>query len=412
MSTILPSGNETVEAKDALLTRLIQLTNRVPFDDRRALGATLDDVREPRVREFLRDVGSTLSNHTDDRRSYESVSEPTKVYLYPNRLEIISYPGPVDGIEEEHLSREQPLPPVPARNRRIGEFLKDLRLAEGRGTGLPKIYRSMSDNGSPAPRFDFDKGRSYFRVVLPAHPEFVALSALRDAAYLKTTGDGQGVLRRLSGALKSSPDSAPVASTLIRELAALGNIDACRAVHDAFPADSPGYAGVAAAMADAYLDAGNSDAAKKILDRMPKVLRSQEAFDAAILERRAGRQKQEHGLFLSAGDAVLSDARAAHEFAQTKIKLAGEARRRARGADRQARLRLLREAEELLQRVIQMDAPPTRHGWAWFDLGRVRRWLRKPGDDVRHAFEKAIEYCPDEPRFLEELKRIRGQEQP
>ena len=96
------------------------------------------------------------------------------MYLYPNRIEVISYPGPVPGIEQRHLDGHAPMPPVPARNRRIGEYLKELRLAEARGTGIPKIRRTMEQNGSPAPRFDFDEGRTYFRVTLPAHPEHVA----------------------------------------------------------------------------------------------------------------------------------------------------------------------------------------------------------------------------------------------
>ena len=31
------------------------------------------------------------------------------------------------------------------RNRRIGEFLKELDLTEGRSTGIPKILREMTD---------------------------------------------------------------------------------------------------------------------------------------------------------------------------------------------------------------------------------------------------------------------------
>ena len=58
------------------------------------------------------------------------------------------------------------------RNRRIGEFLKELDLAEGRSTGLPKILRAMRVNGSPPPRFETDDDRTWFRVRLPAHPSF------------------------------------------------------------------------------------------------------------------------------------------------------------------------------------------------------------------------------------------------
>ena len=77
-------------------------------------------------------------------RSYDNLREPTKIYLYPDRMEIISYPGPLQGIEARHLGQDGVVPPVPARNRRIGEFLKELRLAEGRGTGTAQ---NSSSNG-------------------------------------------------------------------------------------------------------------------------------------------------------------------------------------------------------------------------------------------------------------------------
>lgn len=56
------------------------------------------------------------------------------------------------------------------RNRRIGEFLKELDLTEGRSTGIPKILREMAANGSPAPEFDSDDDRTYYLVRLPVHP--------------------------------------------------------------------------------------------------------------------------------------------------------------------------------------------------------------------------------------------------
>ena len=74
---------------------------------------------------------------------------------------ITSYPGPDRSIKLSDLqsgtfiSRRY-------RNRRIGEFLKELNLTEGRGTGIPKILRAMKANGSPAPRFKTDDNRTYF----------------------------------------------------------------------------------------------------------------------------------------------------------------------------------------------------------------------------------------------------------
>lgn len=58
------------------------------------------------------------------------------------------------------------------RNRRIGEFLKELDLSEGRSTGNPKIRASMAANGSPPPAFETDDDRTFFLVRLPPHPDF------------------------------------------------------------------------------------------------------------------------------------------------------------------------------------------------------------------------------------------------
>ena len=58
------------------------------------------------------------------------------------------------------------------RNRRIGEFLKELHLTEGRNTGFGKILKALSNNGSPAPLFETDDERSYFATTLFIHEGF------------------------------------------------------------------------------------------------------------------------------------------------------------------------------------------------------------------------------------------------
>lgn len=42
------------------------------------------------------------------------------------------------------------------RNRRIGEFLKEMHLAEGRNSGFRKILNALERNGSPKPIFETD----------------------------------------------------------------------------------------------------------------------------------------------------------------------------------------------------------------------------------------------------------------
>jgi len=514
-------ASETVRAKGATLTQLMQLTARVPFDDRRAHGVPIESIREARVRELLSDVGSDLIHERDavevyrrmricspanggvnprnvgllffsddpeewfqgarievaqfagdssgnvieekvfrgplhhqlrnviqylhglstrhleklaDRpevkgwvsyplpaleeavvnavyhRGYDASPEPTKVYLFPDRIEVISYPGPMPGIEAVHLEPGGRIPPVPARNRRIGELLKELRLAEGRGTGVPKMHRVMQENGSPHPRFDFDDARSYFRATLPAHPEYVAIAALRDAAHLNAVGDRAGALERLEQAHAELPDSETVASALISDLGRVREIDRARRVFENFMEHrrAPGGSKAIVAMSNALLDAGMKREARAALDRLPSALAAQEAFDAAIAERRADRQDRAHALFESAGELIFTDVRALHELAQTKLALARKLR--APGDDslqHDARVRLLREARQMLERVLQMDAPPTRRAWAWFDLGRVLTSLDEPASEARRAFEEALALLPAEPRFRRALASTR-----
>ena len=59
------------------------------------------------------------------------------------------------------------------RNRRIGDFLKELDLTEGRSTGIPKMREAIAQNDSPMPRLLTDEERTCFRIELPIHPAFL-----------------------------------------------------------------------------------------------------------------------------------------------------------------------------------------------------------------------------------------------
>ena len=59
------------------------------------------------------------------------------------------------------------------RNRRIGDFLKELHLTEGRNTGFKKILNALEANGSPKPEFETDDNHSYFISRLFVHEGFL-----------------------------------------------------------------------------------------------------------------------------------------------------------------------------------------------------------------------------------------------
>jgi ATP-dependent DNA helicase RecG len=102
-------------------------------------------------------------------KSYE-MHNTIEINVRPYFIEILSFPGPIPPITNENLKQER-IPARDYRNRRIGDFLKELHLTEGRGTGIPKIRNAMEKNGSPEPIFETDNDRNYFLTVLEIHPE-------------------------------------------------------------------------------------------------------------------------------------------------------------------------------------------------------------------------------------------------
>ena len=55
------------------------------------------------------------------------------------------------------------------RNRRLGDFLKELDLTEGRSTGVPTIQAKLAENGSPRAIFETTDDRLTFLVTIPIH---------------------------------------------------------------------------------------------------------------------------------------------------------------------------------------------------------------------------------------------------
>lgn len=84
--------------------------------------------------------------------------EPIEVRVLPDRIEILSHPGADRSISIANLRRFRAVSRR-YRNRRVGEFLKELHLTEGRNTGIHKMLRSLSENGSPQPLLETDEER-------------------------------------------------------------------------------------------------------------------------------------------------------------------------------------------------------------------------------------------------------------
>lgn len=140
-------------------------------------------------------VEEALSNAVY-HRAYDE-REPIEVRVENDRIEIVSFPGPdrsvtIEGLKSYRVSNRR------YRNRRIGDFLKELHLTEGRNTGFKKILDALETNGSPKPEFETDEDRSYFITRLFIHEGFT--KAADETKITSKTGDsaGNGMKRETS----------------------------------------------------------------------------------------------------------------------------------------------------------------------------------------------------------------------
>ncbi|WP_304937550.1 RNA-binding domain-containing protein [Ileibacterium valens] len=103
-------------------------------------------------------------------KSYQ-IHEPITVRITNEELEITSHPGFDRSIQDIDIEARR-IRSRSYRNRRIGDFLKELHLIEGRNTGFPNAAKALKLNGSPEFKLIMDPERQFLSVVLPIHPVF------------------------------------------------------------------------------------------------------------------------------------------------------------------------------------------------------------------------------------------------
>ena len=99
--------------------------------------------------------------------------EPVEIRVYIDCIQVINYPGPAHWIDMSTLAAGK-VRARKYRNRRIGEFLKEIDLSEKQSTGISKILRELNQNGSPMPEFETDADRTYMIVTIRIREGFEA----------------------------------------------------------------------------------------------------------------------------------------------------------------------------------------------------------------------------------------------
>ena len=105
-------------------------------------------------------------------RDYMSC-ETVTIEIEPDCINIMNFPGIDRSISEKTIAEGKRFVSRYYRNRRLGEFLKELDLSEGHSSGVPTIQEELEKNGSPRAEFFTDENRRAMRIRIPIHPAFL-----------------------------------------------------------------------------------------------------------------------------------------------------------------------------------------------------------------------------------------------
>ena len=120
-------------------------------------------------------ANSVFHKSWDDRN-------PIEVRINHDSIEVLNFEGPMPPITNADLKKPR-IVSRHYRNRRIGDFLKEMHMTEGRSTGFPKIHQAVKRNDSPMPIFETDERNGHFLATMPIHLAFVD-----EKAYLASIG--------------------------------------------------------------------------------------------------------------------------------------------------------------------------------------------------------------------------------
>ncbi len=170
-----------------------------------------------RVKNYSYEALEEFISNAVYHKSYQ-IYEPITIRIEKEKIEITSIPGPDRSISDVDIANYH-MRTRRYRNRRIGDFLKELHLVEGRNTGIPTAIKGIKDNGSPMPLLLTDDERTFFSVIMPIHESFKQVDSITIQKKRRRTK--KEIKQLILNALEEKNLSA---SNIYKELGYSGNI--------------------------------------------------------------------------------------------------------------------------------------------------------------------------------------------
>ena len=151
------------------------------------ISRTMEKLSDMAIEEYVQKVSGKMEANRFMSYPYEALEEavvnafyhrdymsyePVQIEIEPDCIRIFSFPGIDRSVSLSTIEKGERFVSKIYRNRRLGEFLKELELTEGKCTGVPTIQSELAKNGSPNAVFETDEDRTTFTVTIPIQPDY------------------------------------------------------------------------------------------------------------------------------------------------------------------------------------------------------------------------------------------------
>lgn len=337
---------------------------------------TGDSIRRVDITEYpslaVREAIANAVTHRD----YRDPGSQIDLYMFDDRIEIKN-PGTLGGgLKVEDLQNQTGKRWL--RNPTVAGLLLELRYIEKAGTGIPRMFRALRENGSPDPEFIVDSNS--VKVILRAHPDYSARRKFEEGVLARGRGETEKAREFFKETLDIRPDYVEALNAWAALEGERGSLEEARRLY------------------------------KLSLEKNPR--NSMVHLNWAILEDRNGnhheaRRLYEQGTTIDPNNAVLWHSWATLERRLSNYPKAAELYKKATElapdqsinwqswGQLENKRKNYSEAERLLTTALKYATDDYTIAWIHSDLAIALGYLRRPVSEVEKHYRLSLKLNPN-----------------
>ncbi len=312
-------------------------------------------------------------------RDYTNIGIQVDLYMFDDRIEITSPGGLGGGITKDDL--ENATGNRWTRNPTLASLLYEMGIVERAGTGIKRMFKEMKSNGSNPPSFIITNSR--VKVILKAHPDYVARRHFEDASFAKDRGELETAKKHLVEALNIKPDYSDAKALMAALEGQLGSIESARNLYKSILKNNPKDFNAILNWALLEDKNGDYDQARKLYHET-LVLQPTNTYainSYALLERRLGNLPRARVLF--------KELTQINPDNPINWQIQGQLEVKAKN---------FKEALKLFEKALELSNDDHNRAWIHADIAFTMQSLKMPINEIEEHYKLSLSLNPTNPK--------------